>query len=255
MGDYRENLAWRLIDDFGLDKDESLTLLRIAKWEECYEAHKTIATATPMTAARISKAEGRLVKKGLIKRSHKIGRVWKRSMHSCQCGKNVHFLSCPYGKLLLSMRQGILANAARHTGSYSQRDTEKSPDDPSPPTRDDDGGGGGLGFSSPGTERGAGDDDDDEIEGSERRETTTTTRTIDVKPDPKAAYEDAYNEDPAAAAVDDTVRTEDPDPIPLTGPKVKASDNPLDKLTAQQRTERMQAMNEERDRLRSEGKR
>ena len=95
------------------------------------------------------------------------------------------------------------------------------------------------------------------FEGSERRETTTTTKTktVDVKPDPKAVYEDHYNEDPAAAAVDDRVRTEDPDPIPLTVPKVKASDNPLDKPTAQQRTERMQAMNTERDRLRSEGKR
>ena len=143
MDEYRENLAWRLIAEFGLDKDESLTLLRIAKWEECYEAHKTIASATPMTAARISKAEGRLVKKGLIKRTDKRRWVWKRSMHSCQCGKNVHFLSCPYGKLLLPMRQAIVANAARNTESYSQRETQSHPPDPSPPTRDDDGGGGG----------------------------------------------------------------------------------------------------------------
>ena len=79
------------------------------------------------------------------------------------------------------------------------------------------------------------DDDDDEmvVEGSELRETTTTTRTVNVKPDPKAAYEDQYRRQAAAAVAvvePDRVKTEDPDPIPLTvstvDPKLDSSPAP-----------------------------
>ena len=236
----KREAVWRAIEGKAVTGQVSVLALYIAGWPSMYKGHDHLAESIGSSRESVVKMLRKLKATGLLVELGK--KKWKDGQQTIEYIINQDFKGCPSDtssrgvetsvKGCPSVRQDVSDGPSRgvetsvkgcpsDTQSYISNNHSTS-----------------SSSSSMAREDAAPDDDDDDdgvsFEDSERRETTKTTRTIDVEPDPKAVYEDHYRRQAAAAAVavvePDRVKTEDPDPIPLTvstvDPKLDSSPPP-----------------------------